>query len=1036
MTTLKEKEPKTKKLTQTKETVLIIDQAPANLNLLIEYLTGFGFKVVVIEAGQEALNRVAEVMPDIILLAMTLPDLDGFEVCHRLKAAEETTHIPVIFIGRPSHPLDKLKGFKLGAVDYLTTPLQCEAVLGHIRTHLTIRNLQQSLQDKNVNLTKENNYRKRVMAALRENSAQYQLLAENATDLISRQTPEGVYRYVSPACRELLGYEIEEMIGRSVFDFFHPDDRKAFEPLNGNGQDRSPISRITYRARRKDDSYIWLEATSQIIRDPKTNKPLETVAIARDISERKRAESTLRKAHDTLERRLAERVAELARANAILQEEIAERKRAEAEIHAYSEELKAKNEALSQLDKMKDEFLANTSHELRTPLNGIIGIAESMLDGATGQLTPEQMHNLAMVVFSARRLTNLVNDTLDFSKLKHRELNLELKAVDLHSVAEVVLTLSEPLVGQRKLKLVNLLNSDLPAVKADESRVQQIFHNLIGNAIKFTESGTVTVSAVVEDDMLAVTVSDTGIGIPPDKLDIIFESFEQVDASATRDYGGTGLGLSITKQLVELHGGTIRVESVVDEGAHFTFTLPLHKWPVSASVLNRAIDALTQETSPMLGEVRDRVDPVLVTPTERSTENKEYTILVVDDELINVQVLTNYLTLQNYDVVQAFDGFEALEAMDDIQPDLVLLDLMMPKMSGYEVCSKIRERYPAHQLPIVLLTAKNQASDLVAGFEAGANDYLAKPFDKNELLARVKTHLRLAKINMAYGRFVPHEFLRFLEKESIEDVKLGDQVQREMTILFSDIRSFTTLSEGMTPQQNFNFLNSYLGRVSPVIRQHTGFIDKYIGDALMALFPEQVEDALQSAIAIQHEVSSYNEHYRQQGWTRPIKVGIGIHTGTLMLGTIGEEMRMEGTVISDAVNLASRMEGLTKLYGVSIIISERSLFSLSDPTKYRFRFLDRVQVKGKKEPVSVFEIFDGDSEDIIALKLKTHKQFELGLVHYHRRAFEEAKAQFEGVLRQNPKDKAARFYLRRLTHFMKYGVPPGWEGVESLTKKR
>ena len=229
-----------------------------------------------------------------------------------------------------------------------------------------------------------------------------------------------------------------------------------------------------------------------------------------------------------------------------------------------------------------------------------------------------------------------------------------------------------------------------------------------------------------------------------------------------------------------------------------------------------------------------------------------------------------------------------------------------------------------------MLTAKDRVSDLVEGLGVGANDYLTKPVSKNELLARIKTHIELSKINIAYGRFVPREFLRFLERESIVDVRLGDQVLKEMSILFADIRSFTTLSEGMSPEENFNFLNSYLSRVGPVIRNRRGFIDKYIGDAVMALFPESADDALQAAIAIQKEVAIYNR-YRQKSGYRAIAIGIGLHRGSLMLGTIGEEQRMESTVISDAVNLASRLEELTKVYGVSILISGAMLLGIEEP---------------------------------------------------------------------------------------------------------
>jgi class 3 adenylate cyclase/DNA-binding response OmpR family regulator len=302
--------------------------------------------------------------------------------------------------------------------------------------------------------------------------------------------------------------------------------------------------------------------------------------------------------------------------------------------------------------------------------------------------------------------------------------------------------------------------------------------------------------------------------------------------------------------------------------------------------------------------------------------------------------------------------------------------------------------------------------------------------EQNEILQRINQELR--QLSQAYERFVPREFLRFLGRNSIVEVGLGDQVQAEITILFSDIRSFTNLSEQMTPQENFNFINAYLSRVSPVIRQHGGFIDKYIGDAVMAIFPETANQALQAAIEMQHSVTGYNERRQQKG-RQPIKIGIGLHTGSVMLGTIGEVERMESTVISDAVNLAARMEGLTKVYGAAIVVSEQTLFGVERPNQYNFRFLDKVQVKGKEEAVSVFEILDGNSAEVIELKLKTRTDFEMGLLHYHSQEFREAGKYFEQVYRHNPADEAAHLYLQRSNHFAEYGVPPDWSGIFTLT---
>jgi len=349
----------------------------------------------------------------------------------------------------------------------------------------------------------------------------------------------------------------------------------------------------------------------------------------------------------------------------------------------------------------------------------------------------------------------------------------------------------------------------------------------------------------------------------------------------------------------------------------------------------------------------------------------------------------------------------------------------MPRMTGYEVSEKLREQFLPSELPIVMLTAKNQVSDLVEGFNSGANDYLSKPFNKNELLARIKTHMRLAKINAAYGRFVPHDFLHFLGHESIIEVKLGDHVQQEMTILFADIRSFTTLSEGMSPQENFNFINSYLSQVSPAIRAHNGFIDKYIGDAIMALFPKSADDAVQGAITMQEQVALYNQ-YRQNSGYVPIAIGIGLHTGSLMLGTIGEQERMESTVISDAVNLASRLEGLTKLYGAGIIISEQTLSELNNFPNYSYRFLDQVKVKGKNSAVAIFEICNGDLESIKELKMNTKTRFEEAVFLYHNQQFAAAEQIFEGVWQRNPQDKAAMLYIKRCQKLQKYGTAEEW----------
>jgi two-component system sensor histidine kinase ChiS len=353
----------------------------------------------------------------------------------------------------------------------------------------------------------------------------------------------------------------------------------------------------------------------------------------------------------------------------------------------------------------------------------------------------------------------------------------------------------------------------------------------------------------------------------------------------------------------------------------------------------------------------------------------------------------------------------------------VLLDIMMPKMSGYEVCKRLRERFPPTELPIILLTAKNLVDNLVDGLNVGANDYLSKPTSRLELVSRIRVHLQLAKINIASGRFLPREFLRLLKKENIVDVGLGDHVEGEMTIMFSDIRSFTTLSGTMSPEDNFAFINAYLKRVAPIITAHHGFIDKYIGDAVMALFPTTADDAVQAAVALQRDLVDFNRHRILKNY-RPIEVGIGMHIGLLMLGTIGSEERMQGTVISDAVNLASRIEDLTKLFGAQILISQLTLQRLR--VAYSSRFLGKTRVKGKEKVVGICEVFTDESRDI--LKIKTKGDFETGLERYFARSFAEACVYFERVTRINPRDVAASWYLKRSAEYMVQGVPKDWEG--------
>ena len=395
--------------------------------------------------------------------------------------------------------------------------------------------------------------------------------------------------------------------------------------------------------------------------------------------------------------------------------------------------VEALSRKLLKLDKIKDEFLANTSHELRTPLNGILGITEALLRGGEGEVSSGQKQSLFIIANSCRRLANLINDILDYSKLKYGDIRLHIKPVRLDGLIQTVVKVFQQLSQTKEYEVTADLPSGLPPVMADENRVVQILYNLIGNAAKFTTRGYIKVSAGVNVNMLEVCISDSGEGIPPDKLDDIFKSFEQVDTSLTRKHGGTGLGLSITKQLVELQGGSIWVHSTPGTGSEFYFTLPI------------AVE-LPPENETELALPELAVTTVLEPQVAMKKETADTRVLLVDDDPVNLQSSTTLLKLGGFAVTAVNSGKAALTEIGGHHDyTLVILDVMMPEMSGYEVCRKIREGKSPFELPVLMLTAKTSLSDIVTGFEAGANDYLMKPFEPEELLTRVGTLVNLKK---------------------------------------------------------------------------------------------------------------------------------------------------------------------------------------------------------------------------------------------------------------------------------------------------
>ncbi len=318
----------------------------------------------------------------------------------------------------------------------------------------------------------------------------------------------------------------------------------------------------------------------------------------------------------------------------------------------------------------------------------------------------------------------------------------------------------------------------------------------------------------------------------------------------------------------------------------------------------------------------------------------------------------------------------------------------------------------------------NVAIDVKRSDELGL---LATTF--NEMIQEIRRYSTgLEETNLAYSKFVPKQILEYLGQDSITSVKLGDQVQRQMTVLFADIRSFTSISESMSPRDNFDFINEYLRIIGPIIRHHNGFIDKYIGDAVMALFPDKPEDGVKAAVAMHKALEKFNEQGKETG--RPaVKIGIGVHRGNLMLGTVGEEERMDGTVISDAVNLTSRLEGLTKQFGAPIIVSEAVMEAIQGKRGFESRYLGELAVKGKQRLVRIFEVLDGDELDIARRKAITVKEFERAVKTFEKGEVTRAVRQFGEVLRLNSGDIASKYYLKKCKE-----VKPTTLGSERVIK--
>ncbi|RST72225.1 response regulator [Siminovitchia acidinfaciens] len=393
---------------------------------------------------------------------------------------------------------------------------------------------------------------------------------------------------------------------------------------------------------------------------------------------------------------------------------------------------------LQEADKQKDNFLATVAHEMRNPLHGMINISQSVLDREERMIKEKSVKDLELLITVGQRMSYQLNDLLDLTRLKEKRVSIQPTDVSLHSAAEAVMDMLRYMTEDRPIRLINRIPNNFPYVCADENRLIQILFNLIHNAVKYTNEGEISVQASIQDGFARISVRDTGIGMDEEFLGTIFEPYEQSSYGIASTDSGFGLGLSICKQLVKLHGGTLEVTSKPDNGSVFTFSLKLS---VNSTQLEAAASKSKENETEEIAAAEMLV--------RKSVEKKEPSssnpvrLLAVDDDPVNLKVLESIFSDSSYEVFSATSGQGALSVLNTREWDVIIADVMMPHMSGYELTRKIREHFSLSELPVLLLTARSHPEDIVAGFIAGANDYVTKPIEGLELKTRINTLVNL-----------------------------------------------------------------------------------------------------------------------------------------------------------------------------------------------------------------------------------------------------------------------------------------------------
>ena len=621
--------------------------------------------------------------------------------------------------------------------------------------------------------------------------------------------------------------------------------------------------------------------------------------------------------------------------------------------HLY-QKTRQQAERLLELDKQKTEFFQNISHEFRTPITLIQGPLESAVTAGEG-LSYSQC---AIALRNSRRLLRLVNQLLDLQRLDAGRMQPSFRPCNLVEFVSQIVESFRPYCEKKGLHLVTQLD-ECSTVYLDMEKFDKVVYNLLSNAMKFTpEGGTISIRLKSENDRCILQVQDTGIGIVKEQIPHLFERFRQAEGSANRSYEGSGLGLALVKELVELHGGQVTVESVYGEGTTFSLWLvtgnahlpalqvletPTELNTSRASVeladlelvnpITDNIEDITRNFSPSI----DTQDSALKIQQRQTGQQGEplhtagSSILVVDDNPDLRTYVSEIFRRNGYHVQTARNGYEGYGIAKEITPSLIVTDLMMPLVSGLEMIQMIRNEEKLKGTPIILLTAKVDEQTRIEGTEHGADAYLAKPFNDRELLAEVRNLLglkenerRIVELNTYLTESVLKRFLPavLVQKAATGDLTLDLRPEpRLITVLFSDIVGFTQLANTLRSRRVAELLNEYLEAMTKVVFSNGGTVDKFMGDAILALYGapeeltpnEQVRRAINTARAMHRSLADLNQRWRDQGVfdgdkLTSVQFRCGIHQGTAVVGMFGSAERADYTAIGPSVNIAARLQ--------------------------------------------------------------------------------------------------------------------------------